>query len=116
APPLSSNRCCLRRSNPAAADQGLRSHARFDHQTQVGPNHQCTRLAIPLFDLSGKLDLLLPSPQRNLPAFPPVNPNSPIPIFSSHITLFHHSFEGIGSTTSRTLYSSMPSQSRVVAS
>src|SRR5207253_3269130 len=88
----------------------------LDHQTQVGANHQRTRLAIAFLDFSGQVDLLLWSQQWDLPDLTQVNLYSGIAIFSSHITLFHHSFGGLGSTTSRTLYSSMPSQSRVVAS
>src|SRR5215510_10807710 len=88
----------------------------LDHQTQVGPDHQRARLAIALLDLSGQLDLLLRSQQRDLPYLAQVNLYSCIAIFSSHITLFHLSFGGIGSRTSRTLYSSTPYRSRVVPS
>ena len=45
-----------------------------------------------------------------------VNLYSCIAIFSSHITLFHRSSGGIGSITSRILYSSTPYRSRVLAS
>src|SRR5215471_4617120 len=88
----------------------------LDDQTQVGSDHQRARLAIPLFDLSRQLDLLLRSQQRDLTDFAQVNLYSCIAIFSSHITLFHLTFGGIRSTTSRTLYSSTPYRSRVVAS
>src|SRR5215468_7409441 len=88
----------------------------LDDQTQIGPDHQSARLAIPLLDLSGQLDLLLRSQQRDLPDLAQVNLYSCIAIFSSHITLFHLSFGGISSTPSRTLYSSTPYRSRVVAS
>src|SRR5436305_14357402 len=84
------------------------------HQAQIGPDHQGTCFAITLLDLSGQLDLLLRSQQRNLPDLAQVNLNSCIAIFSSHITLFHRSSEG--SKTSRILYSPTPYRSRVVAS
>src|SRR5437879_12437166 len=86
------------------------------HQTQIGPDHQGTCFAITLLNLRGQLDLLLRSQQRDLPDLAQVNLNSGIAIFSSHITLFHQTFWGFGSTTSRKLYSSMPCRSRVVAS
>src|SRR6266446_7543417 len=86
------------------------------HQAQIGPDHQGTCFAITLLDLSGQLDLLLRSQQRDLPDLTQVNLNSCIAIFSSHITLFHRSFGGIGSITSRILYSSTPYRSRVLAS
>ena len=88
----------------------------LDDQTQVGPDHQSARLAIALFDLGGQLDFLLRSQKRDLPDLAQVNLNSCIAIFSSHITLFHRSLGGIGSTTSRIPYSSTPYRSRVVAS
>src|SRR5712671_7313987 len=87
----------------------------LDDQTQVGPDHQRARLAVALLDLSGQLDLLLRSQKRDLPDLAQVNLNSCIAIFSSHITLFHRSLGGIGSTTSLR-YSSTPYRSRVVAS
>src|SRR5215831_13926159 len=88
----------------------------LDDQTQIGPDHQGARFAIALLNLSGQLDLLLRSQKRDLPDLAQVNLYSCIAIFSSHITLFHRSLEGIGSTTSRTLYSSTPYRSRVVPS
>jgi len=39
----------------------------FDDQAQVGPNHQRSRFAIALFNLSGQLDLLIRRQQRDLP-------------------------------------------------
>ena len=68
------------------------------HQAQIGPDHQGTCFAITLLDLSGQLNLLLRSQQRDLPDLAQVNLNSCIAIFSSHITLFHRSFGGIEST------------------
>src|SRR2546428_10375072 len=88
----------------------------LDHQAQIRPDHQGARFAIALLNLRGQLDLLLRSQQRDLPDLAQVNLNSGIAIFSSRITLFHPTFSGFGSTTSRTLYSSMPCRSRVVAS
>src|SRR5438876_9501580 len=88
----------------------------LNNQAQIGSDHQRSRLAIALLDLRGQLDLLLRSQQRDLPDLAQVNLNSCIAIFSSHITLFHRSFRGIGSITSRILYSSTPYRSRVLAS
>ena len=88
----------------------------LDHQAQVGPDHQGARFAIAFFYLSGQLDLLIRSQKRDLPDLAQVNLYSCIAIFSSHITLFHRSSEGIASTTSRIVYSSTPYRSRVVAS
>src|SRR5213080_2642466 len=87
----------------------------LDHQAQIGPDHQGARFPIALLDLCGQIDLLVWSQKRDLPDLTQVNLNSGIAIFSSHITLFHRSFGGIGSVTSRKLYSSMPGQLRVVA-
>src|SRR5213596_3205860 len=88
----------------------------LDHQAQIGPDHQGARFPIALLDLCGQIDLLVRSQKRDLPDLAQVNLNSGIAIFSSHITLFHRSFEGIVSTTSHKLYSSMPCRLRVVAS
>src|SRR5207248_2959192 len=77
----------------------------LDHQTQIRPDHQRARFAIALLNFSGQLDLLLRGQKRDLPDLTQVNLNSGIAIFSSHITLFHRSFGGIGSTTSCTFYS-----------
>ena len=85
-------------------------------QTQIGPDHQGSRLAIALLDFRRQVDLLLRSQKRDLPDLAQVNLDSGIAIFSSHITLFHQTLGGFGSTTSRKLYSSMPCRSRVVAS
>src|SRR5262249_16948767 len=88
----------------------------LDDQTQVGSNHQGTRFAISLFNLSGQFDLLLRWQKRELSDLSQVNVYSWIAIFSSHITLFHRSSGRIGSTTSRILYSSKRYRSRVVPS
>src|SRR4029077_16012779 len=85
----------------------------LDDQTQVGPDHQSARLAVTLFDLSGQLNLLLRSQERDLPDLAQVNLNSCIAIFSSHITLFHPSFGGMDRQLPYKLYSSMPYRSRV---
>src|SRR4029453_2423438 len=88
----------------------------LDDQTQVGPDHQRARLAVAFLNLSGPLNLLLRSQKRDLPDLAQRTLISCIAIFSSHITLFHRSFGGIGSITSRILYSSTPYRSRVLAS
>src|SRR4029453_18591887 len=61
--------------------------------------HKPLPFAIPFFNFSGQLDLLLPNQQRDLPDFAQVNLNSGIASLSSHITLFHQSFGGFKSTT-----------------
>src|SRR5205807_8261655 len=86
------------------------------HQTQIGPDHQGSRLAVTLFDFRSQVDLLVGSQKRDLPDLPQVNLDSGIAVFSSHITLFHQIPGGYGSTTSRKFYSSMLCRSRVVAS
>jgi hypothetical protein len=73
----------------------------LDHQAQIRPDHQGSRLAIALFDLRGQFDLLLRSQKRDLPNLAQINLNSGIAIFSSHITLFHQILGGPESTTSR---------------
>src|SRR5205823_9969943 len=88
----------------------------LDHQSQVRANHQRSSLAVALLNLGGKLDLLVRGQKRDLPDLAQVNLYSGIAIFSGHITLFHRSFGGIGSTTSCTFYSPVNCRTRVVAS
>jgi hypothetical protein len=65
----------------------------FDHQPQVGSDHEGARFAIALLDLGSQLDLLVGSKERDLPDLAQVNFYSSIAIFSSHIT-FHRKGEG----------------------